>query len=117
MVLAVGTGRALRALPKANQPRGGGGVNGQRQKANPQAGMAIFPCAAGLCSSITLRFGTKRATPRPVGLAPNPQLPPHFFHFFFWVDIMWNLQVLAIFSLRPQQQAVPNWVHPAPLRL
>ena len=28
--------------------------------------------------SIALRFGTKRATPRPVGLAPNPQLPPHF---------------------------------------
>ena len=49
-VLAVGTGRELRALPKANRPRGGGGIHRPRQKAIQQAGMAIFPCAAGLCS-------------------------------------------------------------------
>ena len=86
MVLAVGTGRALRALPKANQPRGGGVFHRQRQKAIQQAGMAIFPCAAGLCSFSRLGLvldktrvlpdrtddgrrrttdGRNRATPRP----------------------------------------------------
>ena len=50
MVLAVGTGRALRALPKAIRPRGVGVFHRPRQKATQQAGMAIPPCAAGLCS-------------------------------------------------------------------
>ena len=30
--------------------------------------------------------GSKRATPRPVGLAPSPQLPPHFPLFLFLYD-------------------------------
>ena len=55
MVLAVGTCRALRALPKANRPREGV-FHRQRQKAIQQAGMAIFPCAAGLCSFIHFYF-------------------------------------------------------------
>ena len=63
MVLAVGTGRALRALPKANRPRGGGVFHRPRQKAIQQAGMAISPCAAGLCSCLYLVCAVRVARP------------------------------------------------------
>ena len=48
MVLAVGTGRALRALPKANQPRGGGGVSSAKAEGYPASRHGDFPLRRGV---------------------------------------------------------------------
>ena len=51
--LAVGTGQELRAPPKAKRPRGVVFyrlLSAATVSRNQEAGMAIFPCAAGLCS-------------------------------------------------------------------
>ena len=53
MGLAVGTGRDLRAPPKAKRPRGVVFyrlLSAATVSRNQEAGMAISPCAAGLCS-------------------------------------------------------------------
>ena len=47
MVLAVGTGRALRALPKANRPRGGG-VSSAKAEGYPASRHGDFPLRHGV---------------------------------------------------------------------
>ena len=47
MVLAVGTGRALRALPKANRPRGGG-VSSAKAEGYPASRHGDFPLRRGV---------------------------------------------------------------------
>ena len=54
---AAGKDRAMRALPKANRPRGVV-FHWPRQQATQQAGMAISPCAAGLCSLCAIAIET-----------------------------------------------------------
>ena len=47
MVLAVGTGRALRALPKANRPRGGRGFIGQGSRLSSKQAWRFCPAPRG----------------------------------------------------------------------
>ena len=59
MVLAVGTGRALRALPKAKQPRGGG-VSSAKAEGYPASRHGDFPLRRGVMfifSTMMLRLG------------------------------------------------------------
>ena len=48
MVLAVGTGRALRALPKANQPRGEGVISSAKAEGYPASRHGDFPLRRGV---------------------------------------------------------------------
>ena len=57
MVLAVGTGRALRALPKANQPRGGGGFIGKDRRLSSKQAWRFSPAPRGYVHNRELRLG------------------------------------------------------------